>query len=213
MDIKIRKFELKDRPAIRKISHDTALMGDSAALFFDGEEIISDALTLYFTDYEPESCFVAEADAGVVGFLLGAKDKLSADKVLRARISLGLFWKTLKNGTWLKKKNLIFLAGFLRELIGGGFRDPDFSRQYPATLHINIQADSRGANIGSQLMRAYLDYLKSENIRGVHLATMSEKAANFFSQQGFSLLYKGKRSYFRSALHKDVPLYIYGKKL
>ena len=95
----------------------------------------------------------------------------------------------------------------------GGFRDPDFSQEYPATLHINIKEGFRGLDLGAKLMDAYLDYLKAERIPGVHLATMSDRGANFFWRQGFALLYTGKRSYFRHILHKDVPLYIYGKKL
>ncbi|MDD5725445.1 MAG: hypothetical protein PHX28_04815, partial [Candidatus Omnitrophica bacterium] len=63
------------------------------------------------------------------------------------------------------------------------------------------------------LVSAYLDYLRSHHVSGVHLATMSDQAAGFFSAQGFRLLYKGKRSYFKHILHRDVPLYIFGKSL
>lgn len=213
LNFNIRKFEPKDKAAIRQISHNTALMGESAALFFDGREIISDALTLYFTDYEPESCFVAVANGVVVGFILGAKSKIVSEKILKHKIGPDLLWKSIKSGTWLKKKNIIFVVSCLWEVIKGGFGEPSFDQEYPATLHINIQEGFRDLNLGAKLMHAYLDYLKAEKISGVHLATMSDRGANFFSQQGFGLLYIGKRSYFRPILHKDVPLYIYGKKL
>ena len=212
-DFNIRKLELKDRAAIRQISYDTALMGESAKLFFDGQEIISDALTLYFTDYEPESCFVAVVNAAVVGFILGAKSKIVSEKTLKHKIGPDLLWKSIKSGTWLKKKNIIFMASCLGEIIKGGFHEPSFNQEYPATLHINVKEGFRGLDLGSKLMDIYLSYLKAEKIPGVHLATMSDRGANFFSQQGFALLYIGKRSYFRHILHKDVPLYIYGKKL
>jgi len=42
---------------------------------------------------------------------------------------------------------------------------------------------------------------------------MSDRAANFFLSVGFTQLYKGRRSYFRNILHRDVPLYIFGKLL
>ena len=71
----------------------------------------------------------------------------------------------------------------------------------------------RGQDIGARLINAYLDYLKIAGIPGVHLATMSDRAANFFFSQGFQQLYKGKRSYFRHILRCDVPLYIFGKRL
>ena len=78
-EIKIRKFQVKDRAAVRKIVYDTALIGEPAALFFQGQEVISDALSLYFTDYEPGSCWVAENNDQIVGYLIGAKNKIAAE--------------------------------------------------------------------------------------------------------------------------------------
>ena len=211
--VKIRKFQAKDRPAVRQIVYDTALMGESAALFFQGQEVISDAFSLYFTDYEPGSCFVAETNNQVVGYLIGAKNKISAETIFNGQIALPLFFKALKSGIFLSLKNLSFIFGCLIDLLKNGVKTPNFNQAYPATFHINIKDDFRGQNIGTKLINSYLDYLKIERIPGVHLATMSLSAANFFLSQGFSQLYKGKRSYFRHILHRDVPLYIFGKRL
>jgi len=211
--IQIRKFEQKDRDEVRAIIHDTALMGDSASLFFEGKEIMSDALSSYFTDYEPESCFVAEANAIVVGCLLGARSKIVSEKVIAGNIVPSLLWKAAKNGTFLEKKNIIFLFRCVGAMLTDGLKTPDVTGEYPATLHINVKKGFRALGVGSKLIAAFLSYLKERNIAGVHLATMSDKAALFFSKHGFQLLYTGKRSYFRHITHKDVPLYLYGKKL
>lgn len=212
-EIRIRKFEVKDRAAVRQIVHDTALMGESAALFFQGQEVISDAFSLYFTDYEPGSCFVAEVNDQIIGYLIGAKKKIAAEAVFNGQIALPLFFKALKDGIFLRIKNLIFIFSCLIDLFKNGIKTPDFNRVYPATFHLNIKDGFRGQDVGSGLLHNYLDYLKREGIPGVHLATMSDRAANFFLSQGFEQLYKGKRSYFRRILHKDVPLYIFGKLL
>jgi GNAT superfamily N-acetyltransferase len=212
-EVKIRKFEAKDRQAVRQIAHDTALMGESASLFFEGKEVISDAFSLYFTDYEPGSCFVAEINDQVVGYLIGARRKVCAEAVFNGQLALPLFFKALKSGIFLKIKNLFFIFSCLRDLLVNGIKTPDFTRKYPAILHLNIKEGFRGQEIGTKLIAAYFDYLKSEKISGVHLATMSEQAASFFLSQGFQQLYKGKRSYFRHILHRDVPLYIFGKLL
>ncbi len=209
----IRKFEVRDRGAVRKIVHDTALMGESAAIFFQGEEVLSDAFSLYFTDYEPESCFVAENNAEVTGYLIGAKSKSRAEAVFARRIAAPLLLKALRQGIFLKPKNLIFILGCLKDLLINGMRTPDFNRRFPATLHVNIKNGFRGQDTGSRLIAAYLDYLRKEKIPGVHLATMSEGGANFFLSQGFELLYKGRRSYFRQVLKRDVPLFIFGRRL
>ena len=211
--IKIRKFEARDKAAVRKIAHDTALMGEPAGLFFQGQEVISDAFSLYFTDYEPDSCFVAEINGQIAGYLFGAKDKAASERIFNLKIALPLFFKALKSGIFLSKKNLNFIFDCLIDLFTNGIKTPDFNRVYPATLHLNIKKGFRGQGLGASLISAYLDYLKKEKIPGVHLATMSEAAAKFFLAQGLLQLYKGKRSYFRRILHRDVPLYIFGKLL
>jgi GNAT superfamily N-acetyltransferase len=211
--VNIRKFESKDRGQLRSISHDTAFMGQPASVFFEGREVFCDALNLYFTDYEPESCFVAEVDSVVIGYLIGAKSKITAEKVFNDKIILPLFWKALRSGVFLKKKNIVFIFNFLKALIKDGLVTPDFTKEYPATFHINIKKEFRGKNIGTDLVNVYLNYLKKEMVTGVHLATLSQAGADFFSKQSFRLLYEGSRSYFNYILHKDVPLFIFGKKL
>ncbi len=209
----IRKFRQIDKPQVRRIAYETAFMGEPASIFFEGEAIISDLLTLYYTDYEPQSLFLAQAPCGIVGSLIGAKNKIGSEKIFMAKIFPLIFRKALSSGVFLKKKNILLLANLLLSILKGEFKTPDFSKQYPATFHINIKKGYRGLNAGSLLISAYLDYLAKENISGVHLATMSEDAAKFFSSRGFSLLYSAKRSYFSHILGKDVPLYIYGRRL
>ena len=213
LKVNIRKFENRDRQEVRAISHDTAFMGLPASLFFEGREVVADALSLYFTDYEPEASFVAEVNSTVVGYLTGAKNKIAAEKVFKDKIMLRLFWKALKSGVLFKKKNILFISSCLKALFNGGLATPDFTSEYPATFHINLKKEFRGQNIGAALVDVYLSYLKENMIPGVHLATMSESGADFFSKQSFQLLYETKRLYFKHLLHKDVPLYIYGKKI
>ena len=206
----IRKFQKRDREEVRRISCATALVGKPSSIFFAGDELFADCLTLYFTDYEPESCFVAESRGKVVGYIIGAKD---ASRIGRKDFLFRILLKTIASAALLKPKNLLFIWHCLMSFLKREFSEPGFSQDYPATLHINVHEDSRGLKIGAGLIGAYLEYLKEEGVRGVHFATMSERASGFFSQQGFELLYKGKRSYFRYILHHDLPLYIYGKRL
>ncbi|MFH0762896.1 MAG: GNAT family N-acetyltransferase [Candidatus Omnitrophota bacterium] len=212
-ELVIRPYRQEDRPYVREIAWNTALMGEPASLFFDGKEVFTDFLTRYFTDYEPQSCFVAEVDGKVAGYLLGTRNSSTLSQVFRDKMLLSLLSQAIKKGVFLKKKNLLFFFKFLNSLLRGEFKMPDFSRQYPATLHINLKEEHRGKGCGSKLISAFFDYLLISRVPGVYLATMSEKGACFFQKQGFSLLYKGKRSYFRHVLHKDVPVYIYGKRL
>lgn len=70
-NIFIRKFNNCDRKDIRRISCDTAFLEESRKVFFDDDEILADALTLYFTDYEPDSCFVAVKNDKIIGYIKG----------------------------------------------------------------------------------------------------------------------------------------------
>ncbi len=198
---------------MREISHDTAFMGQSASLFFQAKEVVCDALTSYFTDYEPESCFVAEEGASLVGYLSGAKNKALSERVFAGKILPGLLRRALGSGAFARKKNLVFIFNCLKAFASGGLYIPDFSGEYPATFHINLKKEFRGMGIGSSLVGAYVEYLRSVGVPGVHLATLSRHGADFFSRQSFQLLYTGKRPYFRHILHEDVPLYIFGRKI
>jgi len=212
-EIRIRQFSISDRLAVRVINYNTALLGDSAQKFFDDQEVFADALTGYFTDYEPQACFVAERDNEVVGYLIGAKDALAMDRVIMAKLVLPLLFKAFLRGTFLKLKNIVFLFDCACSLLRGEFFAPSFYKKYPAVLHINLKEGFRGQALGGRLIEVYLNYLKNEGIKGVHLCTMSDKAADFFGAQGFSLLHEGKRSYFRRYLGRDVSARIFGKQV
>ncbi|MFA5144349.1 MAG: GNAT family N-acetyltransferase [Candidatus Omnitrophota bacterium] len=206
----IRKYDSRDRPAVRRICCETALMGEPSTVFFDDDEIFADALTAYFTDYEPESCFMAEYDNHVIGYLLGAKDVRRMGKIFADKITVPLLMKALRRGVFFHKKNVKFLSRVFLSLVKGEFKTPDFSKDYPAILHINISKECRMAGVGSKLINAYLGYLRALGVKGIHLATISDKAGQFFSKQNFQLLFRGERSYFRYFLNKNVPVYIYG---
>ncbi|MBF0330522.1 MAG: GNAT family N-acetyltransferase [Candidatus Omnitrophica bacterium] len=209
----IRKFAVKDRTAVRQISCSTALMGDPSSAFFDDDEIFADALTLYFTDYEPESCFVGECDGRVVGYLIGAKDVKRMNKVTGQKIILYLLMKALRRGTLLSGRNWRFFFHVFLSAVKGELTAPSFSKDYPAALHINVMKGYRTDGVGSRLIDAYLNYLKAAGIAGVHFSTMSEGGSQFFKKKGFQLLFDGRRSYFKYFLGKDVLLHIYGMRL
>lgn len=212
-DINVRPYRKSDRGFVRDIAWDTAYFGKPAGAFFDGKEILCSFLTEYFTDYEPESCFVAEVDGRVIGYLIGAKNTNNLSRTFKAKIFPYLLIQSILKGIFLKKKNVKFLYCCFRSFFGHEFDMPEISKDYPATLHINLEEKFRNSGIGSRLIAAYLNYLDIKRIPGVYLATLSDSAAVFFKKQGFDLLYSGRRSYFWYLLHKDIPVYIFAKKL
>ncbi len=154
-DIVIRKYKREDRQAVRDIAWETAFMGKPASVFFSDREIFADFLTLYFTDYEPESCFVAESKGNVIGYLIGAENETRLKKNFVFKIIPKLFIKAIARGVLLKKKNSRYLKNCFNSFLKGEFRDPDFSEEYPAILHINIIESLRKSGIGSKLVSSF----------------------------------------------------------
>ena len=209
----VRKYKKEDRPFVRRIVYDTAAIGESAEFFFEDREILADFLSKYFTDYEPQSCFVAVSNEKIIGYLFGAKDSTPMKVIYTLWIFPQVFVKSIIRGTFLKKKNFIFLFLSFFALLRGGYNTPSFHKLYPAVLHINLKADFRGESVGAKLMRAYFNYLYEEKVRGVHLRTMSARAGGFFDNQGFKLLMSKRELVFSKILKNSTFAYFYGKRL
>jgi len=208
-NIFIRKFNNSDREDVRRISCNTAFPEESRKVFFD-DEILADTLTLYFTNYEPGSCFVAVKNDKIIGYIIGTTNVKLMRKIFIAKIIPNLVIKGLSRGIIFKRNTRRFLLRILLSLLKGEFIRPNFSKQYPATLHINIDKAFRRQNIGKQLIKYYLKFLKEKNVSGVHFGVMSESAKEFFIKLGFNILYVRKRSYLKYYLRKYITYYIFG---
>ena len=212
MKIEIRKFHLSDRVSVRKICWDTSFL-ENPTEFIDEEELLADFLTIYFTDYEPESCFVALDQERVVGYLIGTKDVRKMWRVFVSKIFPQLLMKFLQKMTLFKKKNLKFLFHVLRSFFKGEFISSDFIDSYPASFHVNFAKEYRRSGGGRALFEAYVQYLRSNDIKGVHVGTMSEAAMHFFSALDFKILHQSQRSYLQYQLGAPISYYILGRIL
>ncbi len=210
--IKIRNYQIKDRDDIRKTSLESILLGECRTSIFD-DEILADILTIYFTDYEPLSCFVAVKENQVIGYIMGTQDVRKMRRLIKYKIFPRLIYKALYRRQFLRRNNLILMKNIISSYLKGEFITPDFSKEYPATLHINIRAEYRRQNLGSLLVDYFLDFLKRKNIRGIHFGVMSESAKDFFIKLNFNILFTGKYSFPRYLLGENIPHYIMGKRI
>lgn len=212
MSIKIRNYQIEDRDAIREISLESVFWGENRAYIFD-DEILADLLTIYFTDYEPLSCFVAVKVNQVIGYIMGAQDIRKMRRLMKYKIVPRLIYKALSHRQLLRRNNLILIKNIISSYTKGEFISPDFSKKYPATLHINIRAGYRRQNLGSLLVDYFLDFLKKKNVRGIHFGVMSERAKDFFIKLNFNILFAGEYSFLRYLLGENIPHYIMGKQI
>ncbi|MCX7869289.1 MAG: hypothetical protein N2322_04990, partial [Terrimicrobiaceae bacterium] len=72
-DFLVRPYRPEDRAAVRALCCDTGYLGKPIDPVFEDRELFADYLTSYYTDFEPESCFVLEQGGKVKGYLLGSR--------------------------------------------------------------------------------------------------------------------------------------------
>lgn len=209
IEIVIRPYEARDRAAIRRINYETAFL-HKPHLFFDDPEIVADALTRYFTDYEPGSCFVAEARNEVIGYVIGTLDIKRMNWEYSLKISLLLFFKSLMRGIFFKCKTYRFFWNVLKSYVKGEFFVPDFTDKYPSTFHINVRDGFRGQGVGSRLILSAVKLLQRSGVPGVQFSTMSGEPIHFFQSMGFHIIYQSRRTYLKYALGVETPFYLFG---
>ncbi len=210
--VNIRPYRPQDREAIQRINYETSFL-HKPHLFFDDQEVVADALTRYYTDFEPASCFVAEAQGCVVGYIIGTLDLARMRRVYGFKILLPLVVKAAVRGVFFNLKTLKFLGHYLQSYFKGEFRIPHFLDEYPATFHINVEEGFRGQKVGSRLIqRAHL-LLKEKHVPGVQFSTMSDESTKFFLKMGFQIVYDSRRSFLRYAIGHDTPFHLFGMRL
>jgi ribosomal protein S18 acetylase RimI-like enzyme len=212
LQVNIRSYELRDREAIRRISYETSFL-QRPHLFFDDPDLVTDALTRYYLDFEPETCFVAESNDHVVGYIIGTLDMARMNYVYGLRILVPLVFKAINHKEFFRGKTMRFILNYFKSVLKGEFLVPNFTREYPATFHINVDQDLRGLKVGSRLIERAMQLLREKGVPGVQFSTMTDEARDFFIRQGFVVLHSSRRSFLRYALGHDTAFHLLGKKL
>ncbi|HYI60662.1 MAG TPA: GNAT family N-acetyltransferase [Acidimicrobiales bacterium] len=184
---RIRGYEPRDRPAVRRICFDTGYMGDPVAWQWSDPESFADLFASWYTDHEPGSASVVEIDGSVAGYLLGCRDstRVATPGTLVARHLLrrGLLARPGTAPVLWRAVADLGRAAVHRDLPASGFHD----RRWPAHLHIDLLPRARGQGFGRQLIERWLDTLRADGVAGCHLGTWAENtgALAFFRSVGF----------------------------
>lgn len=190
------------RDMVRDCVYVTGYGGESAEVYFECRELFADMITLYYTDYEPESAFIALADGEPAGYLLGALDTRKYEQTMEKEI-IPLLLKNMLSGKYElgagARRNLS--RAMLSQIRGEGGTPP--LDMFPAHLHIDLYEQFRRAGVGSALMNAYLDFLRGKGVRGVHLGTSSfhTQSLPFYEKHGF---YRYRVSRMEVSLFKGI---------
>jgi ribosomal protein S18 acetylase RimI-like enzyme len=210
----IRNFVIDDRNAVKAIAGNTAFFGEPVETLMDDRELFFDAFYAFFFDRETTTCWVAEHNGIVVGFLAGSVDSTRQQKWsmfhIYPQIALGIVlmkyhigWKTFK-----------YVVGLVGQALRGELPLTD-TKLFPAHLHINVTSTSRGLGIGRQLLGAYHQQLLSLGVKGVHLHTTDQNisACILYEKMGYQLFDKRQTKNWKQILGKIVENRCYALKL
>ncbi|MDB9823172.1 hypothetical protein OAC89_05675 [Deltaproteobacteria bacterium] len=178
----IRPFEERDRESIRSICRRTGQKGRPTKLFFEDEEIIPMLYADYYMDYEPDSCFVADVNGKVVGYMLSCKDTNRYNRIMAIRIyprvCMRIFWKML---TFQYRAKQTYET--LWWIISRGWRE-GFSiplDRYPGHAHFNLETEYRSLGLGRKLSIAAGNHMRESGVIGSHCIIREEEGDNSLS--------------------------------
>ena len=203
---------MQDRARLRMISCETGIAGLPIERAWSGREVFADFWTLYYTDHEPQSCFVAEAEGQVVGYITGCLDTARFNRIMKAEIVPRIRLKLLTTGAALRPRNLSRALRLWRCARWGELREPDLS-PFPAHLHINLLEGYRASGAGTRLMRALLDHCRARGVTGIHLGSISRRAIPFFARNGFEELSRRRFTLYDDILEPPTDLVFMGLRL
>ncbi len=215
MNAIVRPYEHRDREAVRYVCCETGLMGEPMEVFIEGREVFADMWSRYYTDYEPEHCWVAQVEGRVVGYLLGALDTNRQEHITRDKILPELARKAFTTRCVWSLKTVRCVRRGVRSIMRGEFRVPRLGRDYPAHLHTNLLDGYRGMGLGTQLMKNWLEHLASHGVSGVHLVTTTynKQAVPFYRHMGFEDIFENPLTFYEDIIAEPVALLGMGLKL
>jgi ribosomal protein S18 acetylase RimI-like enzyme len=210
----VRPYRAEDRAAVMQIAADTGFFGAPVEAFLDDRRFMQDAFVAYYTDFEPEHLWIAEAGGEVVGYLSGSTGSAHASRrKARAAATAGFRLLTFRYRVGrISRRYFGRLAG---AILRGEYPHADL-KEYPAELHINLTAGARGLGLGKSLMNACLDQMTSAGVPGIHLNTTSLNAVavRMYEKMGFQLLARKRTRLWEPWLPgQQVDNLIFGKRL
>lgn len=190
MTSEVRPFKSEDAPTVRRIFLDTADAGEPLNGRFPDAALLAEAWTRYYIEDEPQSLWVAERDARVVGYLTGCLDEQRFQARMRWRMGPALLAKGLFRGIWLKP--LFWRLLWVNRSLAHTPDERAAITQYPGHFHVNLADGYRRQGLGRALIAQFLASAAQAGCRGVRAATRDDNAAihHLLESLGFTRLHR-----------------------
>jgi hypothetical protein len=200
----VRKFDPRDRDAVRFLCCQTGFLGKPIDPVFEDRELFADYLTSYYTDVEPESCFVMEQNGRVVGYLLGSRRAFRQQFHSFAQ-NVRLFLKGMSRYFGYNRATRDFIGWILRN----SWREVPAAPRRTAHFHFNVLPEAQSVAGTAAMMNAYFDYLREKGEKAVfgQMVTFeSRRGAKVLERYGFRILEKREITKWRNKHPETVYL-------
>ncbi len=200
----IRKYEPRDREVVRWLCCQTGFLGKPIDPVFEDRELFADYLTAYYTDIEPESCFVLELNGEVKGYLLGSRHP-SRQQVHSLFHNLVLFAKGMSRYHRYNSAT----REFIRWILKNSWKEVPAAPRRTAHFHFNMLPEAQSFAGTHVLMNTYFDYLRScgeKAVFGQMVTFESRRGAKVMERFGFRVLEKREITKWRDKYPEPVYL-------
>jgi len=179
----IRPYRPADREAVREICRRTAYRNLGYAAVFEDGELFADYWTRYYTDFEPESAWVAEQDGRVVAYLLGCVDTRRHIRVMARRVVPPILARVVWRWTGGQYRQPV-THRFLRWLVLKSWREaPHIPLEtFPAHYHCNVVPEGYRQNLYTRLALGFVDHLLRRGCRGIHGVIIEPKGRGVYQR-------------------------------
>lgn len=187
-NIAIRNYRPEDGQKVMELCADTGFLGKPIESLFEDRKWFADLNTKYYLNYEPDSCFVAEADGEFIGYVLGCRKPTQFTLVFYFLIAIPLFLKALFK--CIIRQYSPRSQKFIFRLITRGIRERPRRPRGCGHLHINIKEGYRGYGIGRSLVEALFFYFLSLGITKVYgelTFVESRQTEDLYTREGFMI--------------------------
>jgi ribosomal protein S18 acetylase RimI-like enzyme len=203
-ELRVRPYEPRDRQAVRDLCCDTGYLGNPIDPVFEDRELFADFLTAYYTDQEPECCFVLEKDGVVKGYLLGARKRFK----LQLSGLVPMLWSALRL-LWRYPGYRPASRKYVKWLVTKGWRETPPAPKDAAHFHINILPEARTLDKTRELFNAFFEHLRAAGETRVYgqMSTFETRRGEaLFKRYGFTVLNRGEITKYRD--FTDQPIYL-----
>jgi hypothetical protein len=200
----IRQFQPSDRARVRELCCETGFLGNPIDPVFEDREIFADYLTAYYTDWEPESCFVLLVNGEIRGYLLGSRRPFR-QQLYNLYNNVALFLR----GIFRYPRYTVASKKFVHWILRQAWREVPAAPRRTAHFHINLLADARSVGNTRALMDSYLQYLHEngeKRVFGQMVVFEDRRGTKMFERYGFRVLNKTEITKYRD-VHPE-PIYL-----